>query len=59
MGTFLTVMSFPFWFVGILCLFGTITGTVHVNGDRAGPIGHLVSFFIGILLTFIAYCMTF
>lgn len=59
MQTFLTVMSFPFWFVGLLCVFGTITGTVHVNGERAGSIGHLFSFGIGILLTFIAYCMTF
>lgn len=35
MSTFTTILSFPFWFVGIVCIFTGLFGTVRLNGRVA------------------------
>jgi len=59
MATFLTVMSFPFWFFGIIFFVASITGKVKVNDAPASTAEHVTTFFVSLILLAIAYSMTF
>lgn len=55
--TFLAVMSFPFWFVGLVFVGASLTGAVKVNNIPADKLTHYAVFVVGIILCAIGYVM--
>lgn len=55
--TFLTVMSFPFWFFGLVFVGASLTGGVKMDKIRADKLTHFAVFVAGIILCAIGYVM--
>jgi hypothetical protein len=57
MSTFLTIMSFPFWFFAIILMGAALTGGVTVNERKGTLVHHIVAFVAGLVIALIAACM--